>query len=167
EQNMKTIKSFNITILALLGLAGTPAHAQDYVYASNTGAGTITQIDPNGNTSIFASGLNSPEGLAFDSAGNLFVADAGDGTISEINPAGNVSTYLSGLNSPSALTFVGGNLYVETGYTGGIGQQTILRIDSSRNASLFATAPVSSPLDAPYLASDGTGNIYANTDTSG
>jgi hypothetical protein len=151
-------------IFLLLG--GPLAHADDVVYVSNTGAGTITQIAPNGNMSIFASGLNSPEGLAFDGAGNLFVADAGDGTISEINPSGNVSTYLSGLNSPSALTFAGGNLYVETGYTGGIGQQTILRIDSSRNASLFATAPVTFGLDAPYLASDGAGNIYANTATS-
>ena len=38
------------------------------------GAGAIYQYAPNGVQSTFASGLNQPRGLAFDSAGNLFVA---------------------------------------------------------------------------------------------
>jgi hypothetical protein len=139
-------------------LGGLPAHADDYVYISNTSAGTVTRIAPNGNLSVFASGLNSPEGLAFDSAGNLFVADAGDGTISEINPSGNVSTFVSGLNSPAALAFDSqGNLFV-----GNPGDQTILKIDASRNASIFATGMAFNG-DGAYLAADNAGNIYANT----
>ncbi|MGA2684904.1 MAG: hypothetical protein ABSF51_07610 [Verrucomicrobiota bacterium] len=144
-------------IFLLLG--GPLAHADDYVYVSNTGAGTITQIGPDGNTSTFASGLDSPEGLAFDSAGNLFVADAGDGTISEISSSANMSTFVSGLNSPAALAFdPGGNLYVET-----LGDQTISKIDSGGNVSIFATGISSYYRDGAYLATDNEGNVYANT----
>jgi hypothetical protein len=98
------------SVFLLLG--GPLAQADDFVYVSNTGAGTITRIDPGGNTSPFASGLLGPEGLAFDGAGNLFVANSGSGTIANINSLGTVSTFVSGLNGPAALTFdPGGNLY--------------------------------------------------------
>jgi len=154
----RCLMALNAGFIFLL-LGGPLAHADDYVYVSNTSAGTITQIAPNGNMSIFASGLNSPEGLAFDSAGNLFVADAGDGTISEIGSSGNVSTFMSGLNSPAALAFdPDGNLYVET-----LGDQTISKIDSGGNVSIFATGISSYYRDGAYLVTDNEGNVYANT----
>ena len=52
--------------------------------------------------STFASGFNQPDGLAFDSAGNLYVANVGNNTVSEVTPAGVVSTFASGFNGPSA-----------------------------------------------------------------
>jgi hypothetical protein len=141
-------------------LFGGPLASADYVYVSNTGAGIITRIDPSGSASIFASGLNSPEGLAFDSIGNLYVANSGDGTISKINSAGNVSIFASGLNSPAALTFdPSGNMYVANP-----GNQTISKINSSGNASVFVTGMHFG--DGPYLAADNAGNIYANTFTA-
>ncbi len=143
--------------LVFLLLGGSLAHAGDDVYVSNPGAGTITQIDANGNASLFASGLDSPEGLALNDAGNLFVADSGDGTISEINSLGTVSTFTSGLNGPTALAFdSGGNLYVASP-----GDQTISRINSSGNGSVFATG-MAFDSDGAYLATDPAGNIYAN-----
>ena len=48
--------------------------------------------------STFASGLYGPYGLAFNSAGNLFVADYGSGNIYEFTPGGVRSTFASGLN---------------------------------------------------------------------
>jgi hypothetical protein len=143
--------------LVFLLLGGLLARAGDYVYVSNPGAGTITQIDPDGNSSLFASGLDSPEGLALDDAGNLFVADSADGTISKIDSLGTVSTFASGLNGPAALAFgLGGNLYAAN-----LGNQTISKINSSGNASVFATGMAFDP-DGAYLAADPAGNIYAN-----
>lgn len=134
------------------------AHASDIVYVSNPGAGTISEINSSGNESTFASGLNDPEGLALNSAGNLYVADSGAGIISKINPAGKISTFASGLNSPAALAFgAGGNLYVANP-----GNQTISKVNSSGKASLFATG-IAFDSDGAYLASDGKGDIYANT----
>jgi len=147
--------SFGFVFLLLGGLF---AQADDVVYVSNSGAGTITRIDPGGNTSPFASGLTRPEGLAFDDAGNLFVANSGDGTISKINSLGTVSTFVSGLNGPAALTFdPGGNLYAASP-----GDQTILKINSNGNPSGFA-AGMAFDGDGAYLAADNAGNIYANT----
>jgi DNA-binding beta-propeller fold protein YncE len=100
--NLSLCRCFRALSLGFVFLlfGGPLAHADDYVYVSNTSAGTVTRIDPSGNTSIFASGLNGPEGLAFDNAGNLYVANSGNGTISEINSVGNVSTFASGFYSP-------------------------------------------------------------------
>jgi hypothetical protein len=149
--------SLSFGFLFLL-LGGPLAQADDFVYVSNTGAGTITRIDPGGNTSPFASGLTGPEGLAFDDAGNLFVANSGSGTIANINSLGTVSTFVSGLNGPAALTFdPGGNLYAASP-----GDQTILKISSGGNSSVFATGMAFDGDDA-YLAADQAGNIYANT----
>ena len=44
-----------------------------------------------------------PIGLAFDTAGNLYVANAGNNTITKVTPAGVTSTFVSsGLNDPQA-----------------------------------------------------------------
>ena len=37
--------------------------------------------------------LNEPQGLAFDSSGNLLIADAGNNTIRKLDPQGNLTTY--------------------------------------------------------------------------
>ena len=48
----------------------------DTVYATIYSDNTIMQFTPCGAGSVFANtGLNSPQGLAFDSAGNLYVAN--------------------------------------------------------------------------------------------
>jgi DNA-binding beta-propeller fold protein YncE len=62
--------------------------------------------------STFATGLNAPIGLAFNTAGNLFVANQGDGTIDEITPGGIKNTFTSGLLFPEYLAFQGVTLPV-------------------------------------------------------
>jgi len=59
--------------------------------------------------------LNSPEGLAFYTAGNLWVANGGDNQVLELNPTTGavLNTITNGISGPSRLAFDGaGNLYV-------------------------------------------------------
>ena len=60
-------------------------------------------MTPGGTVSTVASGFNGPGGLAFDSAGNLYVANEGNGTVSEVTHSGGVSTLASGSTLPSRL----------------------------------------------------------------
>ncbi len=43
--------------------------------------------------------------MAFDSAGNLYVANSGADTVSEVTPTAAVSTYVSGVDDPVGLAF--------------------------------------------------------------
>ena len=81
--------------------------------------GTVFKLTPAGTKSIFASGLNRPIGLAFDSSGNLFVADQFSNAIFKFTPDGIKSTFASGLSGPVGLAFdSAGNLF-ETDYNSG------------------------------------------------
>src|SRR4026207_681591 len=91
--------------LAAISLICVRASAQNLFAgdaAKGTINGTIDEFTPNGVPSTFASGLNIPFGLAFDKAGNLFVADAGSGYIAKFTPAGVRTTFASGLAAPVA-----------------------------------------------------------------
>jgi uncharacterized repeat protein (TIGR03803 family) len=93
----------------------------------STFAGTATVAGESNGTGTAAS-FESPEGLAFDSLGNLYVADTGNATIRKITALGVVSTFAgtadqigsinaigaaARFNQPSALCFDPvGNLYV-------------------------------------------------------
>lgn len=82
------------------------------VFTSNVNAGTITKIAPNGTATQFATGLTTPRGMSFDSAGNLFVATGT--TITEITPGGTASTFDSGYSVAYDVAFDhDGNLYAD------------------------------------------------------
>jgi DNA-binding beta-propeller fold protein YncE len=91
-------------------LIATSAQAQN-LFVANAGSypnfsGNIVEITPDGTQSTFASGFYSPAGLAFNSAGNLFVANTGDLNITEITPDGTQSIYattVSKLPTPLAI----------------------------------------------------------------
>ena len=83
------------------------------------GATASINSTPNGVRTIFASGLHGPVGLAFDSAGNLFVTAGGDivvnntGKVYKFTPGGARTTFASGFTSPVSLAFDStGNLFV-------------------------------------------------------
>src|SRR6476620_381404 len=58
--------------------------------------GHIYKFTSNGASRTFAGRLDGPEGLAFDSAGNLFVA--AEGNIYKLTPGGARTTFASGLS---------------------------------------------------------------------
>src|SRR5437899_2110215 len=71
-----------------------------FVTGGDAGGGKIFKFTWDGVQSIFASGLGAPQGLAFDSTGNLFVLDGGyidglGGAIYKFTPAGVRHTFVS------------------------------------------------------------------------
>ena len=97
------------------------------VFVANS-VGTIVTYDPTTKAfGTFATGLSSPEGLAFDSAGNLYVAsNVSAGSIlqySGLNLTSLNSSYGTGITNPFGVTATGaGQLYVTSGVTGLIKQ---------------------------------------------
>ncbi len=56
------------------------------LYVADTGAGTITQLTPEGKSLVIATGLSSPTGLAYyPNSRLLFVSETGKGQISAVN----------------------------------------------------------------------------------
>ncbi len=114
-------------------------------------------MTPAGAVSTFvSSGLDMPAGLAFDAAGNLYVANNDGNTISKVTPSGAVSTFVSsGLYDPGYLAFdAAGNLFVSEAVRGSIVEVTPAGVVSTFVGSYGG-------LDLPEgLAFDAAGNLY-------
>lgn len=99
---------------------------------------------------IYAEGLSSPDGLAFDPAGVLYVAEETAGRVSQIGPTGLLTPVITGLASPEGIAFDDtGNLYVVEDVQAG-------RL--VKRASDGLTTTLATDLDAPegvVWASDG------------
>ena len=120
---------------------------------ANDGSDTIEKFDTNGVASVFATDdgsgniLNGPEGLAFDTSSNLYVANDG-GFISKFSPNG---TFLgqfgdsSYLDSPVGVAFdKTGNLYVANDVPAN-DNPTIAKFNTSGNGSVFANTSMDDP----------------------
>jgi sugar lactone lactonase YvrE len=125
---------------------------------SVTQAGS-TYVAANLFTNLVSVGLVSPQGLAVDDAGNVYIADEGDNSIKEYTEANNTLTPVitSGLNMPAAVAVdTVGNLYINnaaaiTKWTAANNTLTTL-VDG-----FFVTG----------VAVDGVGNVYLNNGSAG
>ncbi|HEV2690279.1 MAG TPA: hypothetical protein VGV35_17095 [Bryobacteraceae bacterium] len=110
--------------------------------------------------------LNSPWGLTFDNAGNLYIADNGNGRIRKVTAAGMISTFAI-VPSPNGMAFdSAGNLYVASS------SNKILKVDPQGNVTTFAGTGVKADagdggpainamLTNPWsVAFDSAGNLY-------
>ena len=153
-----------LAAVALTAAWGGSAQASGILYASLTN-GVIERYDLTTGQDLgtFASGLNNPQGMAFDSAGNLFVANGGGGTISKIIPDGTVSTFATGFQVPTGLAFdSAGNLYVAN-YGGDVIRSTsISKITSDGTVSTFASVSMNGYYGPNGLAFDSSGNLYTS-----
>ncbi len=154
------------------------------VYVADCDNHTIRKIDASGNVTTFAGAAGvsgsddnptagqatnarfaNPQGLAFDGAGNLYVADTGNHTIRKITAGGVVTTVVgmagesgsaggSGtdarLYAPTDLAFSGTDLYIVDS-----GNAMIRKYSSDTNVAIAAGFPAGSQNSPGYQ--DGTG----------
>src|SRR5438876_1149062 len=130
--------------LAALTLICSSAPAQNLFMSDgysgiSENLGHIYKFTPTGASSAFASGLDGPLAMAFDSAGNLFVTEpssSGDGYVDKFTPNGTRSTFAE-LGGPLGLAFdSAGNLFVADGGSG-----NIYKFTSSGVRTIFAKIP--------------------------
>jgi sugar lactone lactonase YvrE len=142
-----------VLCLAVISLICARASAQNLFAVDFDNYSIIDEFTPNGVRSTFASGLNSPAGLAFDKSGNLFVADAGSGAVYKFTPAGVRTTFALGLSGPVGLAFdSAGNLFVAN-----FGTNSILRFTPEGVRTTFVTVQLH---PNGGLAFDRAGNLF-------
>ena len=123
------------SLLAFFFSPGVTAASGD-LYEADFTSGVIYRFAPSGARSIFVSGLNGPEGLAFDSNGNLFISETGSGIIRKFATDGSQTSFASGLDGPASLVFdSAGNLF-DADFFGGV----IYKFTPNGARTTFATA---------------------------
>lgn len=153
-----------------ISLSSIAMDASGNIYGADTQNRQIIRITPAGAISVFAgSGANGsadgaaaaasfadPTGLAFDPAGNLWVADHGNG-VREISPAGAVTTVMP---APSVSTITvdrTGNVYASSGFS-------LIRIDTTGKQFTYNFITQAQGSNFPgALATDSSGALYMET----
>ncbi len=73
------------------------------IYGSDFNGDSVFKINPDGTVSAFVSGIQNPNGLAFNNNQNLYVVGWGEGTIWKVDPSGTKQVLINGLANPSGL----------------------------------------------------------------
>jgi sugar lactone lactonase YvrE len=121
------------------------------VFVSNTGDNSIIRVSAAGVKEVFARGIaNTPTGLAYDSAGNLYIANS-DGTLRQKSVQNEVSILATGLSSAQGLAVDGtGAVLVANAGSGSVTKHV------GTTKTTFATG-----LSSPYgVAIEPAGSVY-------
>src|SRR5208283_5665441 len=109
--------------IAISVLASGRITTAQNLFVADDGSGNIYELMPDGSRSTFASGLDNPSALAFNSSGYLFVSasvvtnNSPSCVIYDYTPNGTRSTFASGLSNPQGLAFTSsGDLFVADSY---------------------------------------------------
>ncbi len=145
--------TFLFGILSPVGLHAEPG----YLYQANQDYSQVTELFPSGtNWYEFVSGVGSPQGIAFDTNGNLFIAGAGtpgNGAVYKCSPDGSqVVVFASGLGFCAGIALDNaGNIFVSD-----FDSNEIYKYSPSGTRTTFATG-----LNSPAgLAFDRSGNLF-------
>ena len=163
--------SWNFLLLCALLLAcGLPVAAQVQLVP------TIRTVAGAGNycsgSAVAATMLNSPQGLALDALGNLYIAVSGNNVICKLTPAGVISTVAgtgapgsagngttatsAQLSSPIGVAVDGaGNIFIADS-----GNNVVREVASSSGNMAALTATVGVVSNPQGLAVDASGNLY-------
>jgi serine/threonine-protein kinase len=110
-----------------------------YVPHRSPGSGSVTTYNADGTqTTPTITGLSTPDAVAVDAAGKIYVANAGNGTVTTYNADGSASTpTITGLSSPSGVAVDGaGKIYVTNS---GNGTVTTYNADGSASTPTIVT----------------------------
>lgn len=141
-------------VATALTLVSQASAAPGDLFVSDLATNSIVVYKPDGSSSTFASGLNSPQGLAFDPVGNLFVADGGSGNVYRFTPDGTRSTVASDFSNPVGVALNGLDLLVSEN-----GADVVTRVAPSGNKSVFP-ATVTAPLGLTSVSVNQVLNVY-------
>ncbi|HYL93598.1 MAG TPA: gluconolaconase [Alphaproteobacteria bacterium] len=163
--NSREIKIAQPIADTLHPVANPAVDAEGNIYVTFSGSRgqkvpvAIYKIDTSYNVRPFLTDLMNATGLAFDSAGQLYVSSRYDGTVYRVAPNGTMSTYAEGMGVATGIAFDhSGNLYV--GDRGG----TIWRVAPDRQIFVFATLEPS--ISAYHLAFSPEGSLYVSGPTT-
>ena len=124
--------------------------------------GVILEYAPDGSNKVFASNLTKPQGLAFDSLGNLYVADPVHDAILKISPDGRRTTFASKIFQPHRLAFDAFGFLWVTAPTG-----NLYTIAPAGVVFLFDTSAADPELTGLNdLAFDEAGNLFLTAGNS-
>ena len=124
----------------------------------------LTSITLNAHESLNAiSGLVSPESVAQDAKGDIYVSEIGefnkdgDGKITRISIDGKLSTFASGMDDPKGLTFIGKSLYVTD-------KNRVLKVEPDGKWTVFGSTMAfpQTPVFLNDITSDDAGNLYVS-----
>jgi len=139
--------------------ANTTALPPQNVYVSDIDADEVEQFTPVGQSiPVPTSGINDPQSVAVDGAGDVFVADTGNDRVIEVTPGGVQSTVpASGLTSPQAVAVdKAGNVYIGDVVSSPRHSSRLVRVAPNGSQSVLASS-----LDIPRaIAVDAAGDAY-------
>ena len=121
------------------------------------GGNTIYRVEPDGTTTVFATGFVGASGNAFAADGNLYQSNIGAGRISKVTPAGVVTTYATtNVAGPVGVTVdTDGNVY-NTNCVSGAGY--ITKTTPAQVTTIFSQSALMSCPNG--LTIDDDGNLY-------
>ncbi len=173
-------------ILAVAGVATAGTVSPGDLIVVDRGNMTLDDVNPvTGASTVIASGFGTPEGVAINAQGMIFVSDVQTNTIYEVNPNTGVTTTYSGgvvgsgaaLDRPLEMAFgASGTLYVANGATSDTtsvvaiatnGNRTVVAGNNGSSTNVFAQALnglTIDPTSGNLLVSTATGHtIYQVT----